>query len=127
MMNDPIRQQLESLPDAPLPEAVLPRLLRAQQRRVMVRRLATGTGIAASLALAIGLASHGLRSPVAPTTPPSGTSASLAGLRAVDRALQAAYSGKASDEELAALWELRSRLLADNTRPTSPPITGKLP
>lgn len=128
MKPDPIHQHLQSLPDAPLPGAVLPRLLQRQKRRLVIRRLLAGTGMAA-IALVIGLTLPGLRSPtpVAPHAIAAPAGAPHASLQAVDRALQTAYRFKAPDDELAALWNLRDQLLAHHFEPNATTNFGETP
>lgn len=112
MKTDPILDHLRSLPDAPLPDTLWPRLQQRQRTRVARQRRAFGAGLCAvTLGLTLSLMS------VAP--PPSSRSpqpgAPIAHLQAVDRALQAAYANGASDDELSPLWDIRERLLSHTT------------
>jgi len=63
--------------------------------------------------LGIALSLTSVAPPPIPATTRS--SAPIAHLQAVDRALQAAYANGASDDELSPLWDIRERLLSNTT------------
>lgn len=108
--------RLRALPELPPAPDALPRLLR-KRRALQNRRLA----MAAALALVIALPSLWLRDtgdarPIASdVASPAATDLTasadpIADLRAIDRALQAAYESRASDDEIAHLWAAREAL-----------------
>lgn len=121
--DDLVHRYLAGLPDPALPPGLWPRLQSAWQRQRHRRRhrvFAFGLAAAAVLTLAvIPLAHRGGPDPVAP--PPAtpdlaqaslGNAASLAEVRALDRALQAAYSRGAGDAEITMLWQAREAAMA---------------
>lgn len=144
--HDPLRLQLASLAEADPPEQLWAQLDGARRRRT--RRWQWAAGGAAMLALALGLLplrpfTHSTQEPgreriavhepvgAAPAEPaadpdgagPDGADPDGSGarLRALDRELQAAYRGNASDAELAELWITRRALLASrNGEPVKP-------
>ena len=123
MNPDPIRQQLQSLPDLPPPESLWLRL--AQRQRRIRQRQRAGTALAAAAAFASVLffaLPHADQSQqpapaLARTTPATH-------LQAVDHALQAAYARGASDDELTPLWDIRQQF-ASVELPS--PAQGELP
>ncbi len=48
MNTDPLREQLQRLPDPPLPDTLWPKLRRAQRRRTVRRKILAGGGVLAS-------------------------------------------------------------------------------
>lgn len=109
----------------PLPAHLWPRLAAAQRRRhQLLRNGLRSAGLAAVLVVAAGAALL-LDLPGGDSAPPPGDIlADSAGelpvqaqIAAIDLALEAAYHRSAADEELAPLWQLRSRLLATHLRP----------
>ena len=121
-MNDPeqLQRLLESMPEAPVPDSLWPRV--REQRRRQLRRRRIGTGLASTALAALLLVSawpdRPTRSPGPAAQPPV-----LAGhgtderVRALDQALQTAYERGASDDEVAPLWEARRALLVQHHAP----------
>lgn len=117
MNTDPLREQLQRLPDPQLPDTLWPKLRRAQRRRTVRRKILAGGGVLA-LGLTAGLLlfAHAPLQPVETRTVQARTPVdSVARLHAVDRALQAAYARGASDAELEPLWDIRHRLAVADT------------
>lgn len=117
MKADDIQDLLEALPDAPLPDTLLPRLQQQQQQRHRRRRaLDRVQAVAAVVVVGFGLWALIPRDvPLQVHTPAviAQNLASPAEIEVVDRALQAAYAEGASNDELAPLWALRGRLIAN--------------
>jgi hypothetical protein len=112
------RGHLASLPSVEPPESLWVRIAAARQAHVPVRRGLrswAGAAIAASL-FAVWLLP---RFQVDPVSAPGTTAPAVAapsavdrGLKQVDDELALAYARNAGEAELAALWEVRERLLA---------------
>jgi hypothetical protein len=129
--DDRIRRQLKALPDMPPASGLWPRLAEARARRL--RRVRMGAGGAAALALCLMLPML-YRLQQAPAQVQAGAAAgpmavpvedaaaldaaTLVEIRAVDRALQAAYDEGASEAELAPLWKFREALLGARRDPS---------
>ena len=121
-MNDPdqLQRLLESMPEAPVPDSLWPRV--REQRRRQLRRRRIGTGLASTALAALLLVSawpdRPTRSPGPAAHPPvlavHGTDERV---RALDQALQTAYERGASDDEVAPLWEARRALLVQHHAP----------
>jgi hypothetical protein len=116
--SDDWRGHLVSLPSVAPPEALWARIAAARQTRMPSRRAARpwlGTAIAASL-LAVWLLPRFQADPVsAPGMATPGVALPSAvdrGLKQVDDELALAYARDAGEAELAALWEVRERLIA---------------
>lgn len=129
--DDRLRVALASLPDAPLPDALWPRVARARNRQLARRRLALGGAAAAvfaALVLPTGLVERDVvpgtdaRMATASSTLPRATTGfdASARLRSLDRELQAAYRRGSGTAEIAQLWEARSALL--RARDTATPV-----
>ena len=108
--------RLRALPELPPAPEALPRLLR-KRRALQQRRLTTAAALALVLALPLfWLRDTGDALPVAidaaapEAAPPAASADPIADLRAIDRALQAAYESRASDDEIAHLWATRQAL-----------------
>lgn len=124
-----LRRHLRALPDPAVPSGLRDRVLATHGRR---RRLVQGTTGLAMAAVAAVLLQPALPPP--DTTPeritasaqestsaPVQTAADTgARLRAIDRALQAAYERGASDDEIAPLWRVRESLSSALSLPPSP-------
>lgn len=117
-----IHDRLGSLPPLAPPVALGERI--GRMHRARLHRLRVG---AAALAVVVaGMAVLPLLpddpAPASPAQVVTGGSPpdqdTLASVRALDRALQAAYARNASDEELAPLWTARRKLLAPVTTAT---------
>ena len=116
----PLREELQVLPEIPLPEALWQRV--EAGRRQKVRRRKLGAGIA-SLAL-VAVMAMPLLMPLLTGTdtgqgellvahqPANGQRDIHADLHVLDQALQAAYDRGASDAEVAPMWVAREALLA---------------
>jgi hypothetical protein len=112
-----VHEQLHALPEIPLPDALWRRVDAKRRQKLQRRKL--GAGIAA-LALVAVIAAP-LLAPMfagADRTPgeqiaarPAVQHNAQAELRALDRALQAAYDRGASDAEIAPMWVARDALL----------------
>lgn len=116
--HDPLlRRQLRALPDPAAPAGLRERVLAAHGRRRLAIHGATGVA-AAVVAVALILpalpsidpAPSGAQHAAAPA--PSRSNEVAARLRAIDRALQAAYERGASDDEIAPLWRVRESLMS---------------
>lgn len=112
MSPDPILEQLQSLPEPPLPNDLWQRLDRRRRRRMAWRR----GGVAAVLLGGFAFLGFfpGSETP-APAPEHAQTAAVATGMRggslqSVDRALQAAYARGASDDEVAPLWAARRQM-----------------
>ena len=119
---DEIHRALQALQDPPAPESLWPQVRMRRQRQVRRRRMATAlasTGLAAALFVVL------LKPETVPQQPPAFQQTAMAPasddvdpqVRAIDRALQAAYEEGASDAELAPMWEARQALLAQHPAP----------
>ncbi|HET7127353.1 MAG TPA: hypothetical protein VFI26_09725 [Lysobacter sp.] len=114
-----LRDVLARLGDPPPPPGLDARIWNARQRRV--RRAFGIAGIAAaSMLVAVTLVLQprpGTRSPTATTVAAQASPASardddvIADIRAIDHALQLAYTRNASEDEVAPLWKARRELL----------------
>ena len=133
--NDRLRRHLEALPEAPLPDALWPRVAAARRRQVARRRLVLCGGVAVALALLVlppRLGDFGL-----PATGDPGIANDIAStgdmparapvasdpdarLRILDRELQAAYRRGSDASAIAQLWEARDALLRE--RATAMPV-----
>lgn len=116
--HDPLlRRHLRALPDPAAPAGLRERVLAAHGHRRLAIHGATG--------IAAAVVSVALILPVLPSVeqaPPSARRAAppaaahghaaTARLRAIDRALQAAYERGASDDEIAPLWRVRESLVS---------------
>lgn len=114
-----LRERMVAMPEMAPPDALADRIARGQRARV--RRLgAVGATVALALAWVAALGpspggpAPGGPVPVAAIAAPADT---LADVRALDRALQAAYERNASDDEIAPLWAARARLLGPTAVP----------
>lgn len=114
---DPLHQHLQALAQPPPPEALWPRLL--QRRRAQVRRRRVLAGAASTgLALLLGVMAWPDPAPAPHATLKASATITHApadiddSVRALDRALQAAYDRGASDAEIAPMWEARDALVA---------------
>jgi len=121
--SDGLRHALEELHDPPAPEALWPRLRARRRRQLRSRRAITAlasTGLAAALFVVL-VRPGTVPAPAIVTRAPSMHASSAddmdARVRAIDRALQAAYDRGASDTEIAPMWEARHALLAGNDTP----------
>ena len=129
----PLRQELHALPEIPLPEALWQRV--EAGRRQKVRRRKLGAGIA-SLALVAVMATPLLMplftdtdivgsKPLAMHQPVRSEQDVHAELRAIDRALQAAYDRGANDAEIAPMWVARNELLTNRRPPRAAAQTNR--
>lgn len=117
--SDELRRRLASMPDAAPPSALWPRLEASRRRQLRQRR---NGAVAAGSILVLACAST--MPWTLPTGPGAGPSTArvvavarsphdvAADLRAIDHALQVAYSRGASDDELTPLWNARRQMLA---------------
>lgn len=127
----PVRQELHDLPEIPLPDALWQRVEAGRRLKIRRRKLFAST---ASLALVTVMAMPLLvplftatdviqSEPLAAHQPIRSEQDVHSELRAIDRALQAAYDRGASDAEIAPMWVVRNTLLADSQpRLTKPRI-----
>lgn len=118
-----LRDVLARLGDPPPPPGLDARIWAMRQRRI--QRVFGISGIAAAgVLVAVTLALQPRPDPRSPTEPVVARAASatpraddvladdvLADIRAIDTALQTAYSRNASDDEVAPLWKARRELL----------------
>ena len=117
MTSDDIMQRMRHAPDVPPAEALWPRLLAEQTRRTRRRRAVAGISASAmAVVLMVFVARPLLVEPhetgvaaLQPQDPPADLQADV---RALDQALQAAYTRGASDSEVAPMWETRRALVA---------------
>lgn len=127
MHDDDIRRTLADLPEPPLPAGLWSRVQAAQARRAA--RLRGGVaGVLAIAVVAVGALSFGvLPQPQSPgaddTSSGVATTVDVASdeaedVRAIDRALQAAYARGASDDEIEPLWQARRRHLPSSVSGT---------
>ncbi|HEX7803383.1 MAG TPA: hypothetical protein VF471_11580 [Pseudoxanthomonas sp.] len=114
-----IRERLNALPEAPLPDALWQRVDRRRRQKFARRKLGVGAGVfalAGVLAFELLLPTAGPDSAekqqVAAIEPMPAQSGAEADIRAIDHALQAAYDRGASDAEVAPIWAARAALLA---------------
>ena len=128
-----IREQLNALPEVPLPEALWQRVERRRRSRLVRNRLAASV---TAFAL-VGLLSFKLLLPtvehdgvekgqeeaqqVAATSLVPAQADAQADIRAIDHALQTAYDRGATDAEVAPIWAAREALLAGG-RSGRPPV-----
>ena len=131
-MNDRIRQQLLTLPDAEPSDALWWRIAQARQTQIRHRRrwIAGGAtaGAVVALTLLLGLPprpAHVRTAPAIATAPspqPSSNPVAMPpdALRRIDRELQLAYARNADDAELAALWTVRRDLARTHSAATQP-------
>ena len=131
-MNDRIRQQLLTLPDAEPSDALWWRIAQARQTQIRHRRrwIAGGAtaGVVVALTLLLGLPprpAHDRTAPAIATTPsnqPSSNSVAMPpdALRRIDRELQLAYARNADDAELASLWAVRQDILHSRPKAVQP-------
>lgn len=124
-----LRRHLEALPEPALPDALWARVSRARRRQRARRQLVLGSGAAVALAVLVlpfQLPPPGGPPPVADTVASTGAAPSrapvapedAAGLRALDRELQAAYRRGSDAAEIAQLWQARDALLRETGRGT---------
>ncbi|QDH69351.1 hypothetical protein [Marilutibacter alkalisoli] len=121
-----LRRQLRALPDPDPPAALRERVLTSHRHRQRAIRSVAGVS---AIALLLAIVLPDLPGPQDASPPQPGLAATalpahdaIARLRAIDRALQAAYERGASDDEVAPLWKARETLLAAlpaNQRPSS--------
>lgn len=113
-----VQDELHSLPEIPLPDALWQRVEAGRRRKMRRRKTLAGV---ASLALVAVMAVPLLvpmlvdaRRDEAPIAhqPADGQHDIQADLHALDQALQAAYDRGASDAEVAPMWVAREALLA---------------
>ena len=134
MAPDPLQRHLAMLPDPELPADLWPRIDHARRRRLDRQRLATGVVVVALLAVAVAprlplvdvvpapaivavdardrqpAPADATRRAAAPAAVHRASTRDVR-LRALDRALQAAYREGSSDAEIAQLWQARRALL----------------
>lgn len=117
---NPLRERLAALPEAPLPDALWQRLETGRKRQLRRRRQGLGLVALAVVALIampvfgpLPTGSGAMRevATVSPLPHP-GDDQVRAELRALDQALQAAYDRGATDAEIAPMWVTRAALLA---------------
>lgn len=119
------RSHLASLPSVEPPEALWARIAAGRQTRAPARKLLrpwVGAAVAASL-FAVWLWPRLDAGPVTTPAAPAASGVAVAvsvdrGLKQVDDELALAYARNAGESELAALWQVRERLIAE--RGTSP-------
>lgn len=115
-----LRAYLAALPEPRLPDLLWSRLAAAQRRRHRRRQLVRySLAAAALLAVAVIPPWPGLWSPTSAPAPVESPFAAAEArhaleseIRALDRALQAAYERGASEQEAATLWQARDRAVA---------------
>lgn len=113
------RAYLASLDDPPLPEGLWQRVEAARGRRMRVRGAAVASVAVCALAAGLllqdpdGAPEEVAAGSAAAVVQPADAAADDIGLtvRAIDRALQAAYDRNASDDEIEPLWEARRELV----------------
>lgn len=120
----PLREELHALPEIPLPDALWQRVDSGRRRKLRRRKLGAGIAALALVAvmatpllaplLTVDDAIRGEQSIASRSA--DGVHDIQADLRALDRALQAAYDRGASDDEIAPMWVARSALV--NSRRT---------
>lgn len=118
---DPVIDRLAGLPPVAPPERLWARIDHARAARVRRRQLG---GASALAVLAVAILAPLLRPP--PPTPAPAPAAAHAPeavheLRAIDRALQAAYDRGASPQEITSLWAMREALLQRGSVASPPP------
>lgn len=113
-----LRHVLARLPEPPLPDLLWSRVDAARARRTRRVRGVTAAGVAALVACAVAVpllhapdAARPQQQAIAvPAAPAPATELSIADLKLIDRALQAAYARGASDDEIDPLWQVRRKL-----------------
>jgi hypothetical protein len=117
MASDDIMQRMRCAPDVPPADELWSRLLAERARRARRNRAIAGVSASAmALFLMVFIARPSLVGPyeagmvaMDSQNPPADLQADV---RALDRALQAAYNRGASDSEVAPMWETRRALVA---------------
>lgn len=120
---DPVIDRLAGLPPVAPPARLWARIDHARAARVRRRQLG---GASALAVLAVAILAPMLRPPPPTPTPTPAPAAGHAPeavheLRAIDRALQAAYDRGASPQEISSLWAMREALLAHDVPAALPP------
>lgn len=115
-----LRQELHAVPEVPLPDHLWQRVEAGRRKKMRQRKL--GAGIATLTLVAVMAipvlaplftGTDVVRSePLAAQQPARSEQDVRAELRAIDRALQAAYDRGATDAEIAPMWVARDTLLA---------------
>lgn len=128
-----VRDELHALPEIPLPDALWQRV--DSGRRQKMRRRKAFVGVASLALVAVMavplLAPQFIGEDVARSESMAVHQAVhseqdvYAELRAIDRALQAAYDRGASDAEIAPMWVARNILLADSQPRLAKPKTNR--
>jgi hypothetical protein len=113
--NDWLAGHLSALPDPEPPSPLFERVMTSRTRRRRVRALSSAAVLLVGAALLWPL----LRTPILSSPAEEVAAVTVDDLRLllIDRRLQAAYDGGASDEHLAALWQARARLAAAGDTP----------
>jgi hypothetical protein len=131
------RRHLEALPESEPPASLWPRLAAARADVLRRRRRPWQMGAAAAAAALLAvLGARLLPAPVAPAevvmadpgSPAPTASAALpgdAGLRRLDDEIALAYARRASDAEVAVLWQARARLIESLDGP-APIVVARL-
>ena len=118
---DRVREQLGALPEVPLPDALWPRVEALRNSKMSRRKWGASAATMAFVALmaipllrpmSVDIGVEGNESVIASRTAPALPDVQ-AEVRALDRALQAAYDRGASDAEIAPMWVARDALLAN--------------
>jgi len=115
-----MREELQALPEIPLPDALWQRVDSGRRQKLRRRKLVAGI---ASLALVAVMATPLLAplladvdaeqdDPLVAHQPANDRHDTRADLHVLDHALQAAYDRGASDAEIAPMWVAREALLA---------------
>lgn len=115
-----MREELQALPEIPLPDALWQRVDSGRRQKLRRRKLVAGI---ASLALVAVMATPLLApllvdvdaeqdDPLVAHQPANDRHDTQADLHVLDHALQAAYDRGASDAEIAPMWVAREALLA---------------
>ncbi len=115
-----MREELQALPEIPLPDALWQRVDSGRRQKLRRRKLVAGI---ASLALVAVMATPLLApllvdvdaeqdDPLVAHQPANDRHDTQADLHVLDHALQAAYARGASDAEIAPMWVAREALLA---------------
>lgn len=129
-----VREQLDALPEIPLPDKLWQRVEAGRKQKFQRRKL--GAGIAAITLVAV--VAMPLFAPVftgsgveqgmqtVASQPASGGRDIQAEVRALDHALQVAYDRGASDAEIAPMWVVRDALLAGSRSGNPPPKRDRI-